>query len=459
MNCYTPSCSFTHLTLDRLVDHIQTEHNNNMKVSVDAIPFPAVVATATASPSHLQDNGESSEQNDAANLASGEESTTDASSSISLGPVRGRQPHLTIRPTPYQRTDEDSSRSVSPIQRPSLRTLSPLQISLALSAPSGPSPLQKLAFSRANSPSPRSDHEMDVDEAGSPMNEDEPSLDKVKLPFNEEEVFAKASFAIVPLSYLQTTPPARLLVCTKCQHGILTSSLLTHSKSHNIKLLPAEKQNLQDVMKNSTFLDDSTEIPTPNPPCPPIEGIKVQGGYACNLCSYCCTAVQTMRNHFNDKHKGALGFPKDNCKQVQVQAFFARRPNYFAVTPSLRGLNKDDLFTKYLQQCAPEIEALTILNPPLNANEVPPLLKVTQWHEHLKGYTNTREQVQKLQKLTKLPTSKKGEAWMGFPLRATIDGYMRGVRDKAHNASLGIRCLLIECPRFIVLLYLALLRC
>jgi hypothetical protein len=325
---------------------------------------------------------------------------------------------------------------------------------LALSAPSGPSPLQKLAFSRTNSPSPPpSDHEMAVDESGSPMDEDEPSLEKVKLPFNEEEVLAKASFAIILLPYLQTTPPARLLVCTKCQHGIMPPSSITHLNSHNIKLLPAEKQNLQTILNNSTFLDDSIEIPPPNPPCPPIKGIKVQDGFTCDLCSYCCTALQTMRNHFSDKHRGVLGFAKANSKPVQVQAFFARYPKFFPVTPSLKGLNKDDLFTKYVQQCVPEIEALTILNPPLNANEVPPLLKVTQWHEHLKGHTNDRDQVRKLLELTKLPTSKRGEGWMGSPLRATIEGYMKDVRDKAHNASLGIRCLLIECPRFVVLSY------
>jgi hypothetical protein len=46
------------------------EHNNNEKVSVDVIPFSSVVTTANTSPSQLQDSAESSEQNDAANLAS-----------------------------------------------------------------------------------------------------------------------------------------------------------------------------------------------------------------------------------------------------------------------------------------------------------------------------------------------------------------------------------------------------
>ena len=412
-------------------------------MSVDVILFSDIVPTVNTSPS------KSFEDDDIANLASDEQST-DGSGSFSLGPIRGRQPHLSIRPTPYHRANEDSSRSASPIRRPSHGSLSPLHIPLAFSGPSGPSPLQKLAFSRNNSPSPPLlDYEMVVDEdVRSPMNEDDD-----EQPLDEEEVLAKASFAIVLLPHLHTLPPARLLVCTKCQRGIIPTSLITHSTSHNIKLLPADKKKLQFVMDHSTFLDDSTEIGSPNPPCPPVEGIEYQDGFSCELCNYCCPTVKTMRNHFSNKHKGASGFSKANSKPVQVQTFFIRRPNYFAVTPSLRGLNEDDLFTKYLQQCVPEIEALKILNPPLNANEVPPLLKVTQWHEHLKDYTKDRNQVQKLLELTKLPTSQRGEGWMGSPLRATITSYMKDIRDKAYNAPLGIRCLLMECPRFVFFFY------
>ena len=256
------------------------EHNNHQKVSTDSIPFPAGIITVNTSVS------ESSEQDDTADLASGEESSTDASTSLSLRPIRGRQ--ISIRPTPYQRTNEDSSRSTSPIHRPSLTTLSPLQISFLLSGHAAPSPLQNLAFSRANSPSPPLlDYDMVVDEAGSPMDEDELS----EHPFNDQDVLAKASFAIILLSHIQTLPPAQLLVCTKCQHGINPTSLATHSTLHNIKLLPADKKTLHIITNNSTFLDDSTEIPSPTPPYPPIEGIKIQDGFTCNLCSYCVTKI------------------------------------------------------------------------------------------------------------------------------------------------------------------------
>jgi Orsellinic acid/F9775 biosynthesis cluster protein D len=328
MNCCDPSCSFTHFASDKLQNHVQIAHNNNQQLSIELIAF-------NTSPFESPDSNESSEH---ANLASDEESTTDAFSSFSIGPVRGRQPHLSIRPSPYQRANEDSSRSASPIRRPSLGSLSPLHIPLSLAGPSGPSPLQKLAFSRANSPSPPLlDREMVVDETTSPMDEDEASLEHL---FNEEDVLAKASFSIVLLPYLQTTPPARLIVCTKCRHGIIPTSLITHSTLHNIKLLPADKQNLQTIINNSTFLDDSIEIATPNPPCPPIEEIRLQDGFACELCRYCSPKAETMRNHFSKDHKGVLGFAKANSKPAKVQALFARRPKYFAVTPSLRGSTK-----------------------------------------------------------------------------------------------------------------------
>ena len=170
LSCYVPMCNFMHFSLDKILEHVQKEHNSNNKVSVNIALFPALIIPPA-------------ELDDFANLASGEESKTDVSSSTSFGPIRGRQPQLLVRPTPYQRTSESSSRSISPMQRPALRSLSPLQIS-SVHPLSAPSPLQQLAFSRPNSPSPPlSDNEMNVDENA-------PS-------FNEEEVLAKASVRVM----------------------------------------------------------------------------------------------------------------------------------------------------------------------------------------------------------------------------------------------------------------------
>ena len=414
-----------------------------MKVTIQAHHFPPM-PTSINTPNTLESGQtKAAKVDDPANLASGEESSSDMAGPSSLGPIRGRLPHLQIRTTPYERSEESSSRSPSLHKKHSLGTLSLLQIPHAYLSPVvAPSPLNQVTFSHPNSPSPTSDNEMNVDESN--------------LTSDEGEVLAKASIVIIPLPHLHTTPPTQLLACTTCQCGVNPSSVLTHSKGHRINLLSAEKKAIQSIISNSSFLDDSIEVDSPTPPCPPIEGILVRDGLSCKLCSYCCVTYNTIKSHFNDKHRFVPGFAKANSKSASVQALFARRPKYFAVMPSLCGLNEDDLFSVYLQQCAPEIEALKILPPPLNANEVPPLLKVTEWHEHLKDYTNDRDSVQKLLELTKLPTSRQGIAWLGLPLRSTIEGYLRDVRNKARNASLGIKCLLKECPRFVNSLFIEL---
>ena len=441
-------CTFANQTLDKVQDHIQKEHNSENNVSVQIISFPDLDNSANTSSTIPI------EADDLADLASGEESASDVVGLSSVGPVRGRLLHQQARPTPYERSEESSS--PSPFRRHSLASLSPLQISTTLahiSPVTAPSPLHKIAYSHPPSPTPPlSDHEMNVDEPC--FQTGEPPLPKTILSFNEKDVLAKASLNVVLLPHLRTIPPTQLLVCTKCECGVLPSSLFNHAKEHSIKLLPTEKQDLQTIIANTSYLDDSHQVDSPTPPCPPIEGILIQNGISCNLCNYCCTGFRTMQNHFSVKHKDATGYAKNNSKAVKVQALFARRPKYFAVTPSLRGITEDDdLFATYLRQCAPEIEELKIINPPISENEVSPLLKITQWHEHLKDYTKNRDNVKKLLQLTKLPTSKEG-SWMGTPLRYTIEGYMKDVRTKANNSTLSIRMLLKECPRYFFTIFL-----
>ena len=311
LTCFFSECTYFNPSLDSLQSHIQKKHNHNKKLVSEVLFFPPLPESSEEEIPKLDD---------LANLASGEESSSDVAGPSILGPIRGRGPHLQVRTTPYKRTGDSSSQSSSPSRRTSLGTLSPLLplSHLSVQPVPVPSPLNQIAFSCPNSPTPpHSDNEMDVDDSELPA-------DQPKLPLDEEEVLAKASFAIVPLPYLQTTPPTRLLICTKCQHGILPSSLISHSNGHNITLLPEDKKNLQMIVNNSTFLDDSEEVNTPIPPCAPIEGILVQNGFACTLCSFCSLAIRTVQNHYYAIHKDVLGPAKSHSKAVQVQALFAR---------------------------------------------------------------------------------------------------------------------------------------
>ena len=359
LECYFTSCSFTNTSLDRVQEHIQRKHNSNKKLSVHITFFSELASTPfpTVQESLSSEKDEPDKSVQSALATSSLDTSYDDASSPGVGPSRKSRSRLQVRPTPYKRSGDESSRSSSPGRRASLEILTPLQIPSPHSYLSGlpivPSPLNQVAYSRPNSPPQSSlDDPMNVDE-------DNP------LP-DDNEILAKGSFTIISLPHLQSLfPPIRLIGCTKCHQGVLASSLLTHAKGHNITLLRDEKLNLQSIIESKMYVDDAKHVPSPLPPCPPIEGIKIQEGFSCDLCSYCCVSKKTIMYHFSTLHKGVLGYSKANSKSAQVQAFFVFQPKYFAVAPILRGLDENDPFTAYMQQCVPEIEALKILNPPL----------------------------------------------------------------------------------------------
>ena len=116
--------------------------------------------------------------------------------------------------------------------------------------------------------------------------------------------------------------------------------------------------------------------------------------------------------------------------------------------PVLSGMSQDNLFTVYLKQHVPLIDSLHLLNPPLDHNEVPPLLKVTQWREHLAPHIDRdKNKVRLLLELTQPSTSPQDEnSWLGEPLRRTIEAYMKDAAHKGNTSTVGLRRLLMECP-------------
>jgi hypothetical protein len=425
--CFNSSCKYTNRSEERMQAHIEKEHNRSKKTKSKVFLFPASNVTSSEDQRHAIRDIQSITTHSVVSSISGEDSGSIRSTK------RGRS-------TPYDRNTEGSSESRSPVRKTSLGSLSPLRISSPHShlstLPACPSPLNRIAFSHPTSP--LSDDKMDVD-------------DSDQVPLDDDEVLAKGSLAIIPLRHLYTMPATQLITCTKCLQGISPSTAISHALEHRINLTKAENINIKEIINLGRFAEHSTDVAPPLFPCPPIEGIKVITGFICKICNFCCPSNAAMITHFGKMHKGTSGHSKAHSEPSSIQSYFAYRPKYFPVVPSLHGQNDDDLFAIYLQQCAPQIDALRILNPPLDPNEVPPLLKVTQWHEHLKDHTVNREKVRMLLELTTLPTSNRGEAWMGLPLRTTIEGYMRDVRVKANNASIGIKCLLKECPRFVAL--------
>ena len=447
--------------------HLVAEHRPNRDLITKTTLFSAVDALILSTPAVV-----SSRTGSQAKVAGDEEPPMFITDPIpdNSGVVRsrGRQPRLRVQP--YARHSDDSSRSASAqhnkgthLGTGSSRGPSPVSQSFNPSpVMASSSRLTQVAFSQANSHSLSSEREMMVDESEalvgdyegepeSPVNEAEDASDGSGSEENEGSIFSQAGYKIINLAYLHTLPPRRLITCTGCLIGITPKSALSHfHQKHQIKLTKVQNKKLKEVLESHHFESDSNSIDPPKVPCPPIEGLEVSDGLACDFCTYCCKAQRSMSNHSSAVHRDIQGASKDSCHKVRVQAFFTQRPKFFEVNPSLHGLKEDDLFSVYMRTYAPKIEKSRDLNPPQSVNEIPPLLKVMQWHEHLATYTTDQTKVKELLEIWTIPTHTQGEAWMGNRLRLTIEGYMKDIRKKAIDTPIGIKQLLMVCPRYVL---------
>ena len=385
-----------------------------------------------------------------------EDAASDAPSTEQLWFSRGRQPHSRLRTTPYTRsTSESASRGRRLARRPSepssalgfgqlhIQTTSSRPHSPAMVAPS---PLGRVAYSRPNSKSPTDDDSSD----NMAIDDNEPDLGFM----DEAATLNMASLRMIPLLYLRMMPTALLVVCTQCEVALVSQSAVRHSRTeHSIVLSKDQKRSIEDIIRQPGIISSPAETIPPKPPCAPIEGLARLQGLSCNFCNYCCIADSSVRAHIREKHHGAGGKSMSNFTPATLQAFSSQNRKYFAVVPVLSDMPQGNLFQAYLEQHAPQIASLQLINPPLDHLEVPPLLVVTGWHTHLAPYTGDRTKVRVLRELMQLPTSTKGVAWMGERLRKTIEAYVKDVTQKGNNADLELRCVLMECPRLGLRLY------
>lgn len=84
------------------------------------------------------------------------------------------------------------------------------------------------------------------------------------------------------------------------------------------------------------------------------------------------------------------------------------------------------------------------MNPPSSVNDIGPLKRLTNWHEHLDSLLENEEKVEVL--LAWLQPPARGESWIGPSLRATISLYIKACQKRAKEATVLIRSLLMAYP-------------
>ena len=273
------------------------------------------------------------------------------------------------------------------------------------------------------------------------------ALDLTAVTAESSTILEAASLFVVYLKWLPDPCP-KFVACKTCKVGLNAKAALKHAKSHGIKLSSTQWGVLKSFLNTETFAAQADNLAPPPENSAPIEGLAVTQGFKCSHCTKCVAGRNTMMSHFSDKHRGKAGTYADNCTPTFIQTYFSgtKSPS-FPVDPVRTGLASDDLYSAYLDQLLPVFKGSTLVNEALSSDEIPPLLKVTLWHKHLAEYLKDTVIIAKLMALTIVPTPTQGIPWLGVPLREAIVAYMHDTCEKAEAAGIGVRCLLLECPR------------
>ena len=240
----------------------------------------------------------------------------------------------------------------------------------------------------------------------------------------------------------------RTLHCMECLIAQPPLWIAKHLKNHHGLIMTAEDKNkLQMFATQHQLLDDPQDFPLPSPHGPPVEGLALHlKGYCCQACGTGFNEKRTFDSHWYKNHKSDLTAPDGRWISATLQAFCPFRTKSFAVNTGLTNLSLTDPFALYLKQQVPKFKQSELVFPPVNVKEVPPLLQITEWHVHLAPHIGNKQDIRRLDSTLKHLPGIKDVSPLGR-LRPVINRYMCAVRDLCNSSSIGVRSLLIECPR------------
>ncbi|KAK0472312.1 hypothetical protein IW261DRAFT_1343631, partial [Armillaria novae-zelandiae] len=236
-----------------------------------------------------------------------------------------------------------------------------------------------------------------------------------------------------------------------CGTAVLPYALVGHLQNqHHFHFTAKQRQLFNEAIQELNPLPDASHLSLPPPRQAPVDALKVHLlGHCCRECLYAVGTLKTFQRHWSKNHRADLPGTKANegYYLAPIQTFFTIPERYFEVNPALTKLSNKDPFAIFLKTVNPALEAesYNVLPAPNQVREVPPLLRTTGWHLHLKNYITDRRTVSSLLTLVSIPPMTTGS----FPakLRALVQQYMEVVRDRSQASPLGVRALLIDFHR------------
>jgi len=246
---------------------------------------------------------------------------------------------------------------------------------------------------------------------------------------------------------LRILMPFNCIICisTECQRALEPSSAPAHLHTvHDIPLTTTQKEGLNklfaelDVARVPTDMEIPRDIPVELP------GLKVISGFGCNYCTYCAGAEGTMRNHWQDMHRDREGtFHKGAYHKGFIQFFFKSAQKYFEVRKAST-MDIDNPFHLYHSQNPTLFDVRPRVYVTPSQKEIPPLLCVTQWHEHLANVIRSPDKVRRVRSVMQLPCQNATD-WTSR-VNPLVMLYLQVTWDQANASSLGVRRNLMMSP-------------
>ena len=231
------------------------------------------------------------------------------------------------------------------------------------------------------------------DEAVEPVEDDQGDIHGL---IDISTAMEKVGLIVLSPRWLQDHTAPLILACRACEKGINIQNGIAHATrkelgGHGLKASKDIVIELEKWIKLKAQLFLSSDIAfheAPSPPLmmKPLPILKVYDGLRCSSknCDYACKRENTMATHWSKKHRNKKAAKK--AKDVKVQTFFESHPKYFVVSPQLSGSHANSRYELYLTQLVPDLENHEVVPYLALEREIPPLLKVMQWHQHLSPY-------------------------------------------------------------------------
>lgn len=237
----------------------------------------------------------------------------------------------------------------------------------------------------------------------------------------------------------------QVVICIGCETCRLPSAIVGHIKRHGIIVDKLDAAELQ-VLLDAYGVHQHNKVLPPAPGGPPIPGIKIyEHGLCCTRCTSCFLTRGSVIHHWSVDHPGAKVKTEGKYQNGAVQTLFNPIPiRYFQVDTLQAKYPSGSLFDIFMREELPKVQSERIA-PPIREQEVPILLQMTEWHLHVADWAQDRQKCQTLCDLVILPRGLHNKG-IGR-LNEVVFDYMVTIRNAAQKTPLGIRCLLMECPR------------